>query len=221
MKKLNKFWADTNGDAVVEATILFPIMIMIFAGLVLLAMYLPTRAVLQYATQYAATALATERSDTWLYYDEKAMKYEWEDDKKNLNNVYVSLVKSFGSGNDSYKAQSIVESLEKGSISTTSGILTIDYDVVNYIIYKEIIITATRTIPSPVDLSFVGFPKEIPITVTSTAVVQNGDEFIRNMDIAVDFIKYLDKKYEISSSKFFEMFSNACNTVIDFLDIGE
>ena len=66
MKKYTKFLADTKAYAVVEATILFPIIMMIFAGLVLLAMYLPTRAVLQQATQYAATALATEQSDTWL-----------------------------------------------------------------------------------------------------------------------------------------------------------
>ena len=36
-------WRDTEGYAVVEATFLFPIMIMIFAGVVLLAAYLPLR----------------------------------------------------------------------------------------------------------------------------------------------------------------------------------
>lgn len=51
MKKAKDLWRDDRGDAVVEATILFPIIIMIFAGLVLLSMYLPTRANLQRATQ--------------------------------------------------------------------------------------------------------------------------------------------------------------------------
>lgn len=72
------------------------------------------------------------------------------------------------------------------------------YGVVNYIVYKEIVVTATRTIPMPVDLSFVNFPTEIPITVTSTAVVQNGDEFVRNMDLAKDFTEYLGEKYGFS-----------------------
>ena len=49
----------------------------------------------------------------------------------------------------------------------------------------------------PVDLSFVKFPKEIPITVSSTADVLNGDEFIRNMDLAVELVAYLDEKYNL------------------------
>ena len=83
MKHLNRLWRDTRGDAVVEATILFPIIIMIFAGLVLLAMYLPTRAALQRATQYAATAIATERSDTWLRHDPDALAYYWIHERMN------------------------------------------------------------------------------------------------------------------------------------------
>ena len=75
LKTMKALWRDDKGDAVVEATILFPIIIMIFAGLVLLSMYLPTRANLQRATQYAATAMATERSDTWLRHDPKNLEY--------------------------------------------------------------------------------------------------------------------------------------------------
>jgi hypothetical protein len=61
------------------------------------------------------------------------------------------------------------------------------------------------------------FPKEIPITVTSTAVVQNGDEFIRNMDIAVDFVEYLDEQLGISDA--FSGFSETMGKVWDFLKI--
>lgn len=55
-----------------------------------------------------------------------------------------------------------------------------------------------RTIPMPVDLSFVGFPSEIPVTVTSTAVVQNGDEFVRNMDLARDLTLFLAEKFNLT-----------------------
>lgn len=209
LNKLKNFIKDTSGDAVVEATILFPVLIMIFAGLVLLSMYLPTRAVLQQATQYAATAIATEKSDTWIFFDENNMEYYFEKDKSKLDNVYITLIKSILLNDDKQKSKTIVENIENSKISTTSGDLKIEFGIINYIIYKEIIVTATRTIPSVVNLSFVGFPKEIPITVTSTAVVQNGDEFVRNMDIAVDLTKYIDDKYNIS-----EVFRG----VTDFLD---
>lgn len=183
-----------------EATILFPIIIMVFAGLVLLSMYLPTRAVLQEATQYAATAIATERSDTWLRQDPDSLTYYWEDDRSQLGNVYSSLWGGLTGNNreDPLNAEQIVINMEKKSIIKPAGELTVEYDVVNCVVYKEIVVTATRTIPMPVDLSFVGVPKEIPITVTSVAVVQNGDEFIRNMDLAKDMVLFLSEKFKLT-----------------------
>ena len=197
MLKSESIISDTSGDAVVETAILFPIMIMIFAALVLLAMYLPTRAVLQRATQYAATAIATEMSDAWLFYDHTALSYTWEQDKSNLKNVYAELFS--GSVGNQDKIEDIVTAIEERGISVRSGALSVDSYIVNKVVYKEVVVTATREFEGPVDLSFIGFPKTIPITVTSTAVVQNGDEFIRNVDIVVDFAEYILKKYELQS----------------------
>ena len=47
MTRRRNLWNNEEGYAVAEATILFPIILMTFAGLVLLSMYLPARAVLQ------------------------------------------------------------------------------------------------------------------------------------------------------------------------------
>lgn len=202
-------WKNTDAYAVVEATILFPIIMMIFAGLVLLAMYLPTRAVLQRATQYAATALATEQSDTWLQFDAGDMEYSWINSKSRLPNVYTALIGSFFKGDTAEKAQTIVKKAENTGLVHRAGELTVECEIHNYVIYKEIVVTATRTLPMPVDLSFVKFPTEIPITVTSTAVVQNGDDFIRNIDIAADFLTYLDEKYDLQFDKLSEYINKA------------
>jgi len=186
---------DTSGDAAVEATILFPIMIMIFAALVLLSIYLPARAVLQRATQYAATALATEISDTWLFFDEGRMSYYRHTDKKQLKNVYEDL---FTKSNDAQnKGEIITAKIESQSISSKSGQLSIESDVINNIFYKEVVVTATREFPMPVDLSFVGFPGTIKVTASSTAVVQNGEEFVRNIDMANDFVEFIADKYNL------------------------
>ena len=88
--------------------------------------------------------------------------------------------------------------MEANGVLEPAGELSVEYGVVNYIVYKEIVVTATRTIPMPVDLSFVGFPSEIPVTVTSTAVVQNGDEFVRNMDLARDLTLFLAEKFNLT-----------------------
>jgi len=187
---------DTKGDAIVEATILFPLMIMVFAALVMLAIYLPTRAALQRATQYAATALATERSDTWLFFDENAMTYYWETDKKNLENVYAALFSGIRDAQN--KGDKIVKYTESRGLSSKAGKLSIDCYSVNKIVYTEIVVTATREFNDLIELPLIGFPKTLSITVTSTAVVQNGDEFIRNMDLAVDFISYIGEKFGLT-----------------------
>ena len=193
----SKLCKDTTGDAVVEATILFPIMIMIFAALVLLAIYLPARAVLQRATQYAATAIATESSDTWLFFNEGSMSYYRETSKKSLKNVYAELFTAIGSVQS--KGEAIVINVESQGISSKAGNLDVNSNIVNRIFYKEAVVTATREFPMPVDLSFIGFPQMIEVTATSSAVVQNGDEFVRNMDIANDFAEFISERYGLSS----------------------
>lgn len=195
MRNKTNIVKDTKGDAVVEAAIMFPIMIMIFAALFLLAVYLPTRATLQRATQFAATAIATEKSDAWLYFDTGDMRYYWENDKGNLMNVYEAL---FSNGDVQDKGESIVERVEGRSLSSKSGTLEVECRIANKIVYKEVIVTATRRFTTPVNLSFIGFPTEIPVTITSTAVVQNGEEFVRNMDMAVDFVNFIMEKFNLT-----------------------
>ncbi|MDR0491518.1 MAG: hypothetical protein LBH28_09785 [Oscillospiraceae bacterium] len=197
MPNIRNFAKDTRGDAVVEAAILFPIIIMIFAALVLLAMYLPTRAALQRATQYAATAISVEKSDTWLFFDEDAMDYYWTDDKSSLKNVYVALFS--GIDGDGAKAENIVRGIEERSVSSKAGNLAVDCQIVNYLVYKEVVVTATREFTLPVNLSIIRFPKTIPVSVTSTAVVQNGDEFIRSIDLCVDFVNFISEKFGLTN----------------------
>ena len=188
---------DTAGDAVVEATILFPIMIMIFAALVLLAIYLPARAALQRATQYAATVLATESSDTWLFFNEDSMSFFRENDIRRLRNVYADVF--IKDGDIQAKGESIVIEAESRSISSRAGQLSVDSGIFNRILYKEAVVTATREFTMPVNLSFIGFPVTIKVTATSTAVVQNTDEFIRSIDMAGDFVEFIADRYNLHS----------------------
>lgn len=209
-----------QGSAVVEATILFPIMMMIFAGLVLLAMYLPTRANLQRATQYAATAISVQESDSWLFFDETAMDYQWETDRNALTNVYVQF---FGSLIETQRERGEKESLAKAIVKDfidngfilNGGEPDVTCVVRNYVIYKEVAVTATHTIQLPVDLTFVGLARDIPITVTSTAIVLDGDGFLRNVDMTTDFVDYLNKKYNLGLDKLGE----SLNKVWDFMGI--
>jgi len=191
---------DTSGDAVVEAAILFPIMIMIFAGLVLLSLYLPAQAALQRATQYAAIALATEDSDTWLFYNENEMMYFHETDRERLDNVYASFFKTANSEVQE-KAETIVSTLESRSISSKVGELTVEGSITGNFLLKEAVVTAIRTYPVPVDLSFIGFPDTISVKATSTAAAVNTEEFVRSVDIASDFVEFIIDRYDLHNVK--------------------
>jgi len=191
MRKLLK---NTKGDAVVEATILFPIMIMVFAALVLISIFLPAQAVLQRATQFTAIALATEKSDTWLVFDDSTLSLVWETDKLRMRNVYANL---FRNDDIADRAENITREIESRSISSKEGQLNVNAYVENRILYKEVIVVATREYPMPVDLSLIGFPRIITVRATSSAVAQNASEFVRNMDLASDFATFVIEKYEI------------------------
>lgn len=216
MKKMRTLVKDDRGDAVVEAAMLFPIIILICAALVLLSIYLPLRAAMQRSTQYAATAIATERSDTWLRFNPDTLQYEWLNDRRDLGNVYGSVLGALaGNGRDDEdNARRAVLNMENKNIQKPASDLTVEYGVVNYIVYKEIVVTAKRTVPVPLNLTMFGIPRNLELVVTSTAVVQNGDEFIRNMDLAVDVMDDLFGVREMFSS-----LEEICKKFNDFLGI--
>ena len=192
----SRFFTGSRGDAVVEAAILFPFMIIVFSALVLLAGYLPARSALQRATQYTATALATERSDTWLFFNKYGSTYRWESNKDNLPGIYASVFSDSDFLQE--KAEAIVAMEESRNLSSKAGKLDVDCHLVNKIIYKEVVVTAKREYTMPINLSMFGIPGEVPITVTSTAVVQNADEFIRNLDLIIDFADYILEKFGLT-----------------------
>lgn len=216
MKKTRDFVGDTRGDAMVEAAMLFPMIILICAALVLLSIYMPLRAAMQRSTQYAATAIATQRSDTWLRFDADTMSYYWLDDRDELSNVYGTLLGALlGLQQDAADdVEQIVLNLENKNILKPSSDMTVEFGVVNYIVYKEIVVTAKREVPTPLNLTMFGIPRNIELAVTSTAVVQNGDEFIRNMDLAVDI---LDDLFDIR--EIFSGLGKISSVFTDFLGI--
>ncbi|MCL1793417.1 MAG: pilus assembly protein [Oscillospiraceae bacterium] len=217
MSEIEKIIGDENGDAVVEAAIIFPIVALIFAALVLVSMYLPARASLQKSTQRAATAMAAEKGDTWLFFDDENMEYYWVDDISELGGIYDDLQKPASIWGDiAHKTEMIVKKTEEGSLVLNSGNLSVNCEISNCIIYKEIMVTAIRNIQIPIDLSFIGFPKQIAITVSSCAAIQNGDEFIREMGLAGKFAEYIWEKYGLADLK--ESICDSLNETISFMD---
>jgi len=200
----NQFWRDSCGDAVVEATILFPIIIMGFSAIVLISIYLPQRAILQEAAQVAATAIATARSDTWINFDSNGNYVR----QNSQPNIYVKVFQNaFTAGNANHgAADSIVRTVSSRNIlpdhsrAFIGPAVVSDFKFQNLFVYQEVVVTVSQTIRMPVNLSFIGFPQTITITQEASAVILDGDEFVRTIDIAKDMILWLDNKLGISDT---------------------
>jgi hypothetical protein len=213
----------SDGFAVVEAIFVFPVMFMVFFALVLLAFYLPQRAMLQRSTQHAATVIAVELSDTWVYYDVESQTYGRYESHSALRDakggVYVSLFNSIFGGNEGDAVTTVMKVDETENIPIIqNGDLSVAYKINNYVIYKEVVVTAKRSIGVPVDFSFIEFPDTIDLIVTSKSVVQNGDEFVRNIDMAVHFVKWAEEKYP-KVGKVFDKIKEAGKKISGFFGV--
>ena len=192
---------DSRGDTIViEAAIVFPIMCMIFTALCLLAIYLPQRSLLQEAAQIAAVAIATDRSDTWISFDAEgtaitrpnvsALRIDSPDVFR--RNVYVAAFSGANSMLGQERAEEIVNHVVgNGFLRFNNSSIEVERRVANFLIYKAVTVTVTQTIPVPINLSFIGFPAEIVLVQEARAIVSNGDEFVRNVDIAKDLVAWI------------------------------
>ena len=203
MKKIQQFIRDESGDSIiVEATFLFPFIIMIFMGIVLLAIYLPRQSQLQEATELAVTALTTEQSDSFIKFNDNTLKYQTLNYSQ-LTNVYVELFRNITINENELRSRvdRIVNNHVRNSIlQGNNPNVSVTLNLKDYIVYKELHVTAAQIIRHPVNLSLVGIPNTTRITATSKGTVQNGDEFIRNVDIAVDLAKFVDSQLGISEA---------------------
>ena len=198
LKKLKSLWIDSSAMSVVEATIILPFVFMTFAALALLSMYLPQRAILQEAAQYAATMLAPERSDVAYRFDDHTMQiYDHWDFQ--LHNSFADVLmgtydtnRNFWSRSFSWfkntedwqkRVDDIVKHKLANSISFTNAPVSTEVVFQQTLLYSEIVVTVSQEIPLPINLSFIGIRDSfIRIECSARAYVPDGDGFIRTVD---------------------------------------
>jgi len=198
MSQIKCFIEDTNGDAVVvQAAIIFPIIIMVFFAIVMLSLFIPQQTILREAAQVTAVSIATERSDTWVSFDAHANPQR----VASVGNVYIDTIRgAFSQGDDGVRAENMARNLTRRGFVNVPGNIEVEYHFINFVIYQEVVVTLTQTIPIPINLSFIGFPTELVMAQEARAVVQNGDEFVRTIDLAADLATWLDNKFGISDT---------------------
>ena len=185
-----------KGHIAVEAIIILPIAVLSTLLLLYLSLFLFQRASLQAALETTLVYYKNTVTDTYVTKNAEMEYTEGSDYQVGAGNSYsasrpLSPYRGmFGDGNNLNSQKDF----EKYFKSTAERILyrndlslTIDYS--NYVLLKQFEATATQTVKPAISLSVIGVPDSMKISCTSTVVISNADDFIRNTDFVFDIVE--------------------------------
>lgn len=193
-----------KGEAVIEATLVYPIVFFIVGFIILFGLY-EMQGVLEYScAQYIAsytTKLITEPgyenygeiNDNDI--DFKSVNKFSNDKEKFSANMYRRI------NNNKISKDKMKEKLE--NMVNSSKLLKIDNTecTVNFkrsLLNTTIVVTVKDNIKMPDFLKYIGLDDNWSRSVTATSVVTDPAEFIRNLDMAQDVINYILDKLGLS-----------------------
>lgn len=192
---MRKFLKNENGEAViVEATLVLPFCIIMVIALYYAAIFLCQKANLQANVEnsliyYKNTVTDTyvQASDNMAYASSKGTVSAVGSSMRNV--TYEQPYRFLGMKFDKAKFASFFHSMAGYMFFDDGTNIEITSSVKNYVIYKEITATAKQTVQPAIKLSVVGGSDSLDIVCTSSVVISDGDEFIRNTDFAIDLVK--------------------------------
>jgi len=184
LKKIKTFLKDNNALAVVEATILFPVIIMIFIAFIHLAVYLPTSIAVHRSTVKAAAIVSAHCSDLGYIYDVEndiaGVNYE----KLRSENVYVSMLFRRYNDETDVGLEILEKYIEEAFFAGTGTNLSVSIESNDK--QKYVLIQAEQTVKMPFNFPILPINNELPVKETMRVMIRNTDEFIRSMDIIYD-----------------------------------
>ncbi len=193
---MKHFISGEDGHVIVEATIIFPIAIIMVIALFYAAIFLCQRANLQANLNNAIIYYKNIQSDTYLEQPGTDMTYMVSSDTKKGGTQYsgqtgvrIPYRKFFidDRAEDKTEFDKFFRKMAGTMFFDTGDNVETTLDSVNYVIYQELIATVKQTVSPAISLEMVGIDNEMTITASASAVISDGDNFVNN----VDFIKEL------------------------------
>lgn len=188
---MQTFKKSEQGTAMVEATLMLPFCMIMIVGVLYAALYLCQKANIQSNLETALLYYKVAESDT--YVESKAqMEYDGsglEAVGSNYGTVrYLNPYRFFFMNFKESDYKSFFRSICGHMFFDSGENVAVSARRHNYIFYKTIEATATQTVKPPINLTWVGGPEEMTIEVTGEIVINDGDDFIRNVDFAIDML---------------------------------
>lgn len=189
-----------SGLAIVEAAILIPFcMLMVFA-LYYVALFMCQKANLQANLQNALVYYKNVGSDTYVEASDRMAYVQADGTVGAAGSTYGRTEYLFpyrflfGMGSDSSRFNksefaSFFRSMCGNMFFDDGSNVVIEANEKNYVVYRTITATATQTVRPAISLEMVGMPGSLTLTVSGSAVISDGDDFIRNVDFVIDIVE--------------------------------
>lgn len=192
---MNKKDRDEKGDVVVEATIILPIAILCVILLLYVSVFVYQKAILQAALETSIVYFKNTLTDNFVEQNEE-VSYTAEDDGARAEGNHYRAEQPLNpyAKFTTWNKKVSKADFEKYFNSITGTMLFADDLEVNikyhnYILYKEIEVTAEQIVKFPIDFSLIGVDNEVNLSASAKVAVVDHDEMIRNMDYAVDIFE--------------------------------
>lgn len=189
-----------SGHVIVEATILIPFCLLMVFALYYAALFLCQKANLQANVQNALIYYKNACSDTYveasdhMAYGTAGETIAAAGSRYGEPSYLFPYHFLFGIGSDSSRFNqnafaSFFRSMCGAMFFDDGSNVRIEAKESNYVVYRTITATATQTVRPAVSLEMVGMPGTLTLSASGTAVVSDGEDFIRNVDFAVDIVQ--------------------------------
>ena len=180
---------------IVEATILLPAVIIMVFAMYYAALFMAVQANLQINLQNALLYYKNQESDTFVGVRDDlgsrdgvftASRIDIPHDAPDY--PYRFIVMKFRSGGEEgYKT--LFRTFFRYLFFEDSDLVEVVPKYHNYLIYKEISAVARVHVKPAIEFTMVGVKGDMVINASAKAVITDGDDFIRNTDMVMDFVE--------------------------------
>lgn len=221
---MRRFLTKEQGDTIVEATIVYPVTILVFFVLLYASIFLCQRANLQANLEDALIYYKNVGTDTYVYVNDK-MTFQKEGETISADgnhyevsqklNPYRRIGKAIGNavGYEEISSDKFSEFFHSscGHMFFYSGKnVKVELEsVTDAVLYRKIKARATQTVETPINIAMVGATNSMTIAAEATVIVIDGDDTIRDIDFAGDIIK---------NTKLGEAVTDAAGKAMDYYD---
>lgn len=200
-KCLRNFFRDERGAvSVIEAALIYPVVILTVAVTLYIGIYIYETALLKDKAEI--TAVQAAKSISFAGYDELTGEKDSISDELlpgQVNSAYEDnkpyryIVKGEVSGQFSKNASDYASGLIISSDSVEC-----DIEIKRHLLNREVNVTIRKNISMPQLFSILGMNSQYGIHVSASALTADPAEFIRNTDFTVNTVTYLTERFHVT-----------------------